>query len=138
MSQQCERWEAWTHLDEEHFESCPDCREQWRAHQALADLSFLPSSELDSGFARRTRLRAKAEASPSLLSPAARTVMRIYWMLSTLIAGSILVWLPVTSDGWVAALLGLGALALGALPALLQLRQRMKWSLLDLVVWTAD
>lgn len=137
MSRECERWEAWIRPDERHLEACSSCREQWRADQALAGLAILPRSELRAGFARRTRRRAEARMSAGLLSPLTRAVMRLYWLSATIVAGVILVELPGAAGGWTPAVIGLGVLAVAAAPALLFLHRNLRWSLLDLLIWTA-
>ena len=143
MSDSCDRWERWSErgpADEEgqrHLEGCASCREQWSAHLALSGLAEVPAPSLtrDLGPALERVVAAESRAG-GLLSPGQRMMMRLYWLAATFAAGLVLAQLGSASTAWLFFIAAAASLALAGLPALLLLRRRLSWGLMDLLVWT--
>ena len=147
MRDRCDRWRLWVASDavttdperDAHLAACAGCREQWSAHLALTGLGELPAPPLSRDLGPVLGRVVADRASAGLLTPAQRLAMRIYWLAATFVAGLVLAQLGPTSAPWVPLALFLGAVALAALaamPALVLLRRRLSWDLMDLVVWT--
>jgi hypothetical protein len=144
MNKPCTQWESWIEqgladvetASPDHLERCPTCREQWSAHLMLSGLGELPVPELSCDLGSRLRHAVAATAADSLLSTRARQIMRVYWLLATFLAGVILAQLGPVSAAWLALALGVGILTLAGMPALVLLRRRFSWNLMDLVIWT--
>ena len=144
MKDRCERWQEWepdgvdaaTDERERHLASCAECREQWSAHLALGELAAVPLPPLSRDLGPVLG-RVVADLAPEgLLSPRQRFLMRVYWLMATFTGGLILAQLGPASVAWIGFWAFLAALAMAGLPALLLLRRRLSWGLMDLVVWT--
>ena len=144
MSDSCRRWEGWLAAvpavedaeRERHLANCESCREQWLAHQMLGSLGEIPRPELSPDLDRRVRLAVTGPAGESLLSPGARLLMRLYWLLATFGAGVILSQLGSSPTGWLVFWAAVAALGLAGLPVVMALQRRFSWGLMDLVIWT--
>lgn len=146
MRDPCARWETWAagqaprdgEERERHLAACPSCREQWTAHVALGALAEVELPPLSRDLGPALGRAVAALETDGVLTPGRRLLMRAYWLAATFAAGLVLAQLGPAPGGWLAFWVFLGAVALAALPALLLLRRRLSWDLMDLVVWTLD
>lgn len=142
---ECDRWEEWIGAEraqaegdrERHLTVCESCREQWSAHLTLNGLAEVPLPPLSRDLGPVLGHAIAADpAADSLLSPSQRLAMRLYWLAATFVAGLLLSRLGPASTAWAFLALFAAALGLAVMPALLVLRRRLSWGLMDLVVWT--
>ena len=141
MNDSCDRWERW--LDDSdngerdrHLATCSDCREQWSAHLALSGLAEVPLPPLSRDLGPIVGRAVADHAPASMLTPTQRLMMRLYWLAATFAAGLVLAQLGSASIAWIFFWAFVAALGLAGLPALLLLRRRLSWGLMDLLVWT--